>query len=411
MNRADLLEIIGNGENSGVEFKRDDITPETLAQEIAALLNLEGGYLLLGVEDDGAVSGLTREPRQAEEWVMNVARDRINPPLNPYWETLALEPGKVIGVISLPANAPDKPYKAKRGSFWVTQVRVGTTTRAAIREEEERLYQQSGQLRIGIKPVPGATFESFDRRRLRDYFARILDGDVPPEEDVEQWYRLLENLEFATTSAGRIAPTIDGMLLFGQNTRRFLPQSGIRAICYPGTEPDYATREDQDIKGPLVPLGGHARFSIEPGIVDQGWDFVRRNTAPRAWLEGAQRQEGWEYPEDALREVIVNALVHRDYSIGGTDILLSIFSDRLEIQSPGRLPNTVTVDGMKSGVRYARNQTLVNVMRDYGYVDSRGMGIRNKVIPSMRTHNDTEPDFIEEENCFTVRLWKEPKYQ
>ena len=406
MNHAELLEMIRNGENSGVEFKRDDISPEALSQRITALLNLEGGHVLLGVEDDGSVSGLTREPSKAEEWVMQVARDRINPPLNPYWETLEWEPGKVIGVISLPANAPDKPYKAKRGSVWITQVRVGTTTRPATREEEERLYQQSGQLRLGLKPVPGATLESFDRRRLHDYFVRILDGDAPPEEDVEQWQRLLDNMDFATASAGHTAPTIDGMLLFGRNTRRFLPQSGIRAICYLGTEPDYAARADEDIKGPLVPLGSHTGSVVEPGIVDRGWDFIRRNTTPTSWLEGAQRHDRWEYPEDGVREVLVNALVHRDYSIAGTDIMLSIFSDRLEIQSPGRLPNTVTIDGMKSGVRYARNQTLVNVMRDYGYVDSRGMGIRNKVFPSMHIHNGTEPDLIENENSFTVRLWK-----
>ncbi len=86
--------------------------------------------------------------------------------------------------------------------------------------------------------------------------------------------------------------------------------------------------------------------------------------------------------------------------------MLSIFSDRLEIQSPGRLPNTVTVEGLRSGMRYARNQTLVNVMRDYGYVDARGMGIRNKVIPLMYDNNGTDPEFIEEENRFTVRLWK-----
>ena len=83
--------------------------------------------------------------------------------------------------------------------------------------------------------------------------------------------------------------------------------------------------------------------------MDRGWDFVRRNTIPASWLEEARRHERWEYPEDALREILVNALVHRDYSIAGTDVMLSIFSDRLEIQSPGRLPNTVTVNGMKSG--------------------------------------------------------------
>ena len=105
----------------------------------------------------------------------------------------------------------------------------------------------------------------------------------------------------------------------------------------------------------------------------------------------------------------MNALVHRDYSIGGTDIMLAIYADRLEIQSPGRLPNTVTPEGMKSGMRYARKQTLVNVMRDYRYVDARGMGVRDKIIPDMREHNGTEPEFFPEESRVTVRLWKEPK--
>ena len=89
--------------------------------------------------------------------------------------------------------------------------------------------------------------------------------------------------------------------------------------------------------------------------------------------------------------------------------MLVIYSERLEVRSPGGLPNTVTVEGMKSGFRYARNQTLVNIMRDYRYVDNRGMGVRNKIIPGMRAHNGTEPEFIEEDNQFTVRLWKSRK--
>ena len=231
--------------------------------------------------------------------------------------------------------------------------------------------------------------------------------DSTESDASEQWERLLRNLELATESAGRIAATIDGMLIFGLNPARFLPQSGIRAICYLGLEPDYATRADEDIKGPLVPRGSLDDPILEPGIVDRAWDFIRRNTNPSAYLEGPQRVDRWEYPEEVVREAVVNALVHRDYSITGTDVSLLIFSNRLEIQSPGRLPNTVTVDGMLSGMRYARNQTLVNVMRDYGYVDARGMGVRNKIIPGMRWHNGTVPDFIEEENRFTVRLWKE----
>ena len=406
MNKAELLELIRNDESSGVEFKRDDIVPEKLAAEMVALLNLEGGHILLGVEKDGTVSGLTRDRRLAEEWAMGAARTHIQPGAIPYWETIDWDNTKVVGIVSLPRDAPDKPYKAKRGSAWVTKVRVGTTTRDATREEEERLYQQAGRLRYGLKPVLGAPVDSLDSRRLHDYFVRVLGGTAPGGDDVDEWRTLLLNLELATASAGRMAATVDGMLLFGRNPKRFLPQSCIRAICYPGDEPDYATRADEDLKGPFAPLCDYDGSLVEPGLVDQAWDFVRRNTAPSARLEGARRIDRWEIPEAVVREAVGNALVHRDYSIAGTDIMLAIFSNRIEVVSPGRLPNTVTPEGMKSGMRYARNQTLVNVMRDYGYVDARGMGVRNKIVPGMRAHNGTEPDLIEEEYRFIIRLWK-----
>jgi ATP-dependent DNA helicase RecG len=170
MNRLELAELIHNGENSGVEFKRDDIRPEKLAEGMAALLNLEGGFILLGVENDRTVSGLTREPARAEEWVMEVVRTHLRPPTIPYWETLEWEPGKTVGIVSLPADAPDKPYKAKRGSAWVTQIRVGTTTRDASDDEEMRLYQQSGRLQYDRKPVHGASLSDLDHRRLVNYF-------------------------------------------------------------------------------------------------------------------------------------------------------------------------------------------------------------------------------------------------
>ena len=253
MNRAELLETIRNHENSGVEFKADGVEPRRLAAEIAALLNLEGGHILLGVEKDGTVSGLNREPGRAEEWVMQVARDHLQPAVNPYWEVLEPLPGKAVGVVSLPANAPDKPYKAKRGSAWVTKIRVGTTTRDATREEEGRLYQQSGQLRYGLKPVPGTTVADLDRRRLQDYFIRILGWEDADPDDVDEWRTVLRNLDLAVNSAGNTASTIDGMLLFGENPGRFLPQSGVRAVCYAGQEPEYATRADERLTGAMVP--------------------------------------------------------------------------------------------------------------------------------------------------------------
>ena len=407
MHKTELQELIRNGENSGVEFKRDDIHVSKLAKEITALLNLKGGYILLGVEKSGEVTGLTRPPEKAEEWVMEAARTHVQPAAIPFWEVLVWDEGKIVGVVSLPPDAPDKPYKVKRSSAWVTQVRVGTTSRDATREEEERLYQQSGRLQYGMKPVLGATLDAIDRRRLRDYFIRILRGKSLDDDGDNGWQTLLTNLDLAVSYEGRTVVTVDGMILFGKNPKRYLPQTGIRAISYLGEVPDYATRADENLTGALVPLGSKDGTVVEAGLVDSAWDFIRRNTTSSSYLEGARRIDRWDYPEQVVREAIVNAVVHRDYSIAGTDIMLMVFSNRLEIQSPGKLPNTVTPEGIRSGLRYARNQTLVNVMRDYGYVDARGMGIRNKVIPGMREHNGTEPDLIEEEHRFTIRLWKE----
>lgn len=406
MTRAELIELVRNDENSGVEFKRDDIPPGKLAAEMVSLLNLKGGHILLGVENDQTVSGLTRDPRKAEEWVMEVARVHVQPAIIPYWETIRWDAQTVVGIVSLSDDAPDKPYKAKKGSAWVTKVRVGTTTRDATREEEARLYQQSGRIEYGLKPVPGAEATILDHRRLHDYFERVLQWQELRDPEPEEWRTQLINLDLAVRTHRRAAPTVNGVLLFGSNPKRFVPQSGIRAICYPGAEPDYATRADEDLRGPLVPLRDHDGSLVEPGLVDQAWDFVRRNTAPSARLEGPRRVDRWEYPQSVIREAVTNALVHRDYSITGTDITLNVFSDRLEIRSPGRLPNTVTPEGMKSGMRYARNQTLVNVMRDYGYVEARGMGVRNKIIPGMRAHNGTEPDLEDREHQFMIRLWK-----
>lgn len=406
MTRAELIELIRNDETSGVEFKRDDIRATKLASEMVALLNLRGGHILLGVEKDQTVSGLTRDPRKAEEWVMEVARVHVQPATIPYWETIRWEPGKIVGIVSLSEDAPDKPYKVKKGSAWVTKVRVGTTTRDATREEEARLYQQSGRIEYGLKPVQGAEVTILDHRRLQDYFERLLQWEPLGKLGPEQWRTELVNVDLAVRTHQRTAPTVNGVLLFGSNPKRFVPQSGIRAICYTGEEPDYATRADEELRGPLVPLRDREGSLVEPGLVDQAWDFVRRNTNPSARLEGLRRADRWEYPQSVIREAVTNAIVHRDYGIAGTDITLTIFSNRLEIRSPGRLPNTVTPDGMRSGVRYARNQTLVNVMRDYGYVDARGMGVRVKIIPGMREHNGTEPELIEEEYQFTVRLWR-----
>ena len=409
MIRTELAELIRNGENSGVEFKRDDVRPESMAKEIAALLNLEGGHILLGVEDNATVTGLTRDPEQAEEWVMTLCRDHVQPAIIPYWETVSWEEAKTIGIITLPADSPDKPYKAKRGGAWLTFVRIGTTSRDATREQEARLYQASGLMQYDLKPVSGTTLEDLDRRRLENYFRDVRQQDCPRAEDEEGWRRLLLNTDLMVEDRHRAIPTAGAVLLFGRRPNRLLPQAGITATAYPGMEKDYATRERAVVRGPVVPLWSATGEMLENGLIEQAMDFVRRNTAVEAWIgEGGTRQDRWkDYPLEAVRETVVNAVAHRDYTIAVTDIEISLYSNRLEVISPGRLPNTVTVEKMRYGYRATRNELIKEILRDYRYVEATGLGVPRKIIRGMREHNDTEPDLIEEEDRFTVRLWKE----
>ena len=425
MNRTELTELIHNGENSGVEFKRDDITPDKLAKEMAALLNLEGGHILLGVEKDRSVSGLTRAHEKAEEWVMEVARTHLRPAVIPFWETLDWGEGKTVGIVSLPADAPDKPYKCKLGAAWMTQIRVGTTSRDATDEEEARLYMQSGRLRYYRKPVPGASLDDFDMRRLINYFRDVRRQSCPEAEDREAWTRLLVNTELMYEDRGRPMPSAGGLLLFGVRPHKYLPQAGISAVAYTSTEKDYDAKARATLRGPAVSLfpapatgsgqaypglpqtfseGGNA---VEAGIIEQAIDFIRRNIEIEASIaDGGQRLERRDYPLEAVREAIVNAVAHRDYTISVMDIELSIYSNRLEIISPGRLPNTVTVDKMRAGYRASRNELIKEVLRDYRYIEATGLGVPRKIIEGMRAHNGTEPGFVEEDSRFIVTLWK-----
>lgn len=199
--------------------------------------------------------------------------------------------------------------------------------------------------------------------------------------------------------------TVGGMLLFGKMPNRFLPHAGIDAVAYPGTEQDYDARERTALRGPMTPLLSENGEVVENGLVEQALDFVHRNTRVVVELEGGRRMERPAYPPEALREAVVNALIHRDYLLTSTDIELAIYSDRLEIISPGRLPNGITPARMRAGTRAARNQILKDVIRDYRYLEHMGMGVPRKIVKGMMEHNGTEPDLIERDERFLVRLY------
>ncbi|MYA15653.1 MAG: ATP-dependent DNA helicase RecG [Gammaproteobacteria bacterium] len=411
MNRTELLELVANRENSRVEFKRDDCRPDSLAKEMSALLNLEGGVILLGVEKDQRVTGLTRSREEAEEWVMNIAHGNLQPAVVPLWSTVAMPDGSVVGTVELPADSPGKPHKARRGTAWVTFTRVGSTSREATREEEARLYQAARLVRYEIKAVPDVGPEGLDMDRIENYYRDVLKRSALARTDMESWRRILLNSDLLIAAGDDVGASVAGILLFGENPNRRLPQAGVTAAAFPGSEKEYNTIDEERIRGPLTSRVSTRGAVLEKGVIDRTVDFVRRNMGSVAWLDGARRRRKRAFPLEAVREAVVNAVVHRDYAREGTDIEVSLYGDRLEVISPGRLPNGVTVEKMKEGVvRVARNGLLKEILRDYGYIEHYGMGVRNRIIQAMRRHNRTEPDLVEEDDRFMVRLWKEPQH-
>ncbi len=403
MTKTDLLELIKNGESSGVEFKRDVAKDYALAKELVAFANLDGGLVLLGVDDDRAVVGVTR-PR-LEEWVMNACRDKIRPELIPYFEVVKdVEPGKDVAVVRVARGWG--VHHVWHDNHRRYLIRVGTESREASSEELERLFQQRGAFRLEVRPVSGTSLRDLDLRRLRDYFTRVREQSAPEDADEDGWRTLLLNTELLVEEPPGSSVTVAALLLFGVNPNRHLPQAGIDAAAYPGLVKDYAAKERAALRGPMTPLFGSGGI-VENGLVEQAVEFVRRHTSVRAsLLGGARREERWEYPGEAIRETIVNALVHRDYLLSSTDIELSVYANRLEITSPGRLPNGITPARMKTGCRASRNQLLKDVMRDYRYLEHMGMGVPRKIVKTMRRDNGTEPEFIEDGESLVVRLWK-----
>lgn len=401
LSRTELLEIIHNGENSGVEFKRDVIQNHELAAELVAFSNFEGGIVLLGVEDDGSISGTARP--NTEEFVMNACRDKIRPALIPFYEVVKdIEPGKDVAVVRVSRGFDvHTRWHNNRNTYYI---RVGTQSREPTPEELARLFQQRGAVRAELRPVSGATFADLDFRRLKNYFLHVRRQDVPADDDEAAWKTLLFNTEIMVEDG----ITVSGILLFGRNPNRFLPQAGIDAAAFPGLNKDYAARERGPLRGPMTPLLNDAGEIVEAGLVEQALAFVTRNIAVTGQLEngGARREEILAYPMEAIREAVVNALVHRDYLLSSTDIELSIYEDRLEIVSPGRLPNGITPARMLTGCRAARNQLIKDVMRDYRYLEHSGMGVPRKIVKCMKEHNNTEPVLLEEGERFTMRLLK-----
>lgn len=395
MLKAELLEIIANGENSGVEFKRDDIRPEQLAKEIVALANVQGGRILLGVEDDGQITGLQRP--ETQEWILNVFRDKVHPQIIPFYEEIVIEENLRVGVITLSMGV-SKPYVVRHNNREEIYIRMGDRSELASREQQLRLFESGGMLHVEILPVAGTSLRNIDTDRLDYYLRSIIKDPEIPVTDAEWIERLLGLGLMAEDGLGNVVCSVAGLLCFGISPRRFLRQAGLRVMAFAGKDKEYQALLDVVLDAPLV-----GRWQVtESGkkqLVDEGLiEKFSSAIEPFITLESSEidehmrREKNWFYPWEAIRETVINALAHRDWT-RSVDIEITNYSDRLEVISPGKLQNSMTIDKMVAGQRSPRNTLIMEILRDYGYVDSRGMGVRTKVIPLMRTLNHVDPIF------------------
>lgn len=386
MNKQELLELIANGENSGVEFKLDTVRPEQLAKEVVALANLKGGHILLGVADDKSIAGITRG--NLSEWLADTVFTRyVHPVVLPYYEEVLLDDGKVVAIITI-GQEVSKPYVVRANDRETAYVRIGSISRQATREQLLMLSSASGFIHAEVMPVHRTNFDALDRSRLENYLKDILnDPEVPAT--TEQWITRMQALGLmAEGPAGESVCTIAGLVLFGIRPRQTLKQSGLRLMFFNAPEKIYQAQLDKILDAPLVgrfQVGKAGKVLIDGGLIEKALESMEPFVTREADTidEHFRREKRWLYPFEALRELLINALAHRDWT-RFLDVEIVGYSDRLEITSPGALPNSMTVEKMLAGQRSARNPIIVEVLRDYGYVDARGMGIRAKVVPALK---------------------------
>ena len=348
------------GEDSRWEFKEVRFTGhvpkepgrEDFADEIVAFANTEGGVLLCGVTDAGEVCGMSREQMdKLERLLVEVCTDAIKPPIRPVVLRRELDEGLPFLLVEIPQG--HAPHDSPGGSFQ----RVGSSKRRMTSDERLRLAQRRGQARFlwfDKQPVPGTGFGSLDESLWKPLLS--VEGAADPESALDKM-GLLTTDENGTTRA-----TVAGVLLCTRSPEEWLPNACIAATYYRGGDRASGQIDAQIITGPL-------NRQIAEAVA-----FALRNMRVGAYKNPA-RTDLPQYSEQALFEAIVNAVVHRDYSIQGSRIRLSMFADRLEINSPGGLPNNLTIESMADR-QSTRNEGLASVLRRMPVAGTRGPGGR-----------------------------------
>lgn len=385
MTLAELHKIAALGEDSSRQFKADVRNVDSLASEMAAFANCNGGTIMIGVTDDGSLQGLSKEDvSRINQLIGNAASQHVRSPLTVQSENVALKNGRIVIVLTVPKGI-DKPYFDKGGVIWL---KTGADKRRVNSKEElRRLFQLSDQFHADELPTK-AGIERLDKLRFRDFLRDVCKHDYP--DSPAELLQLLQNMNLATDD-GML--NLAGVLMFAERPEWIKPQFVIKAIRYPGNEIHAnAYLDTEDFAGPL-----HKMF-------DDALSFVMRNLHKVQAGRGVNAPGTPEIPESVFEELLVNALVHRDYLVSAP-IRLFIFDNRIEIISPGHLPNNLTVEKIRAGNSNIRNPILVSYVAK-GLLPYHGLG------SGIKRALDRWPqiDFIDDrEGClFTVTVHRKP---
>lgn len=374
--------LLAAGSNDRAAFVPAKTPPRALAETLAALANANGGLALLGVSAKGVVQ------KEVEVTALRDAATAAglltDPPLVlPSAQVLTLGEDQVV-VVQVP---PGLPHIYSLQGLYLT--RTGGQNRPLTTPELRRLLLERGDAGYETHLVPNATLADLDEQRVLRYLDQVA---FSPTEDITQALIARGCVAYAETPMGGAPvpmPTVAGILLFGRAPQQFIRSAEIICVRYAGVQMgDEFVR--QDLSGTLADQ------------IRQAEAFVVSNMQRGMRIQGLTREDSTEYPLPVVREAIVNAIAHRDYTIRGEGIRLLMFADRLEVYSPGRLPGHVTLANLKEE-RFSRNEAIVAVLSDMGYIERLGYGI-DRMIATMAEAGLPAPLFEETTAGFRVTL-------
>lgn len=387
MTPEELNKILVDYESADLEFKQDISTGEKDREikAIVAFSNCRGGKIILGVKEDGRdrkVVGLI-EPQSVELGLRNKIRAKCLPDPDPKIEFVKIA-GYTCMVVTVPKG--EKPPYRFNGT---PLLRRGSGIVEATEEEVATLYRDRSTDGPEMTPVITATVDDLDLSSAAEFLKA--GSSLPPSgESVE---KILFRMGLISESAGALRPTIAGLLLFGKNPQQFLPHAKIKADVKHNND-DTNWDDLEEITGTIFEQAKKCE------------DFVRRNMARSARVIGFERVEQPDLPIEALREAVVNALVHRDYGVVGSEVLFQIRADIVKIANPGRLMPPLTMGAILSGSfsPSTRNPILASALVQRGLMDKRGSGFF-RMKKAMRDYGLQDPAFNEYDGGFEVSFY------